>query len=86
MPRAIEFPTEGGLTAHAFFYPPTNPDFEAPDGERPPLIVESHGGPTGNASAIFSLGVQFWTTPRLRGRRRRTTAARPATGARIESA
>ena len=61
-PRVIEFPTENGLTAFAFFYPPANPDFEAPDGELPPLIVESHGGPTGNATAAFSLGVQFWTS------------------------
>jgi len=61
-PRAIEFPTENGLTAHAFFYPPTNRDFEAPEGELPPLIVESHGGPTGNATAAFRLGVQFWTS------------------------
>ncbi|HUG63765.1 MAG TPA: S9 family peptidase [Gaiellaceae bacterium] len=61
-PRAIEFPTEGGLTAHAFLYPPTSPDFEAPSGERPPLIVESHGGPTGNATAAFSLGRQYWTS------------------------
>ena len=62
VPRSIEFPTEGGLTAYALFYPPANPDFEAPDGERPPLIVESHGGPTGSASPIFSLGTQFWTS------------------------
>ena len=61
-PRAIEFPTERGLTAHAFFYAPTSPEFESPDGERPPLIVESHGGPTGNTTAAFSLGVQFWTS------------------------
>ena len=61
-PRVIEFPTEGGLTAYAFFYPPTNPDYDAPEGELPPLIVESHGGPTGNATATFSLGVQFWTS------------------------
>jgi dipeptidyl aminopeptidase/acylaminoacyl peptidase len=61
-PRSIEFPTEGGLTAYALFYPPSNPDFEAPDGERPPLIVESHGGPTGSASPIFGLGTQFWTS------------------------
>ena len=61
-PRVIEFPTEDGLTAFAFFYPPANPEFEAPDGELPPLIVESHGGPTGNATATFSLGVQFWTS------------------------
>ena len=62
VPRAIEFPTEGGLTAHALFYPPVNPDFAAPEGELPPLIVSSHGGPTGAASPIFDLQTQFWTT------------------------
>jgi dipeptidyl aminopeptidase/acylaminoacyl peptidase len=61
-PRRIEFPTEGGLSAYAFFYPPTNPDFAVPEGELPPLIVESHGGPTDNANAMFSLSVQFWTS------------------------
>jgi dipeptidyl aminopeptidase/acylaminoacyl peptidase len=61
-PRAIEFPTDGGLTAHALFYPPTNADHEAPEGELPPLIVMSHGGPTGNATAIFDLENQFWTS------------------------
>jgi dipeptidyl aminopeptidase/acylaminoacyl peptidase len=61
-PRVIEFPTEGGQTAYAFFYPPTSPDYDAPAGELPPLVVESHGGPTGNATATFSLGVQFWTS------------------------
>jgi dipeptidyl aminopeptidase/acylaminoacyl peptidase len=61
-PRSIEFPTEGDLTAYGFFYPPTNPDYEAPDGELPPLIVESHGGPTDNVNAMFSLSVQFWTS------------------------
>ena len=58
----IEFPTDGGLTAHAFYYAPTNPDFAAPDGERPPLVVVSHGGPTGNATTSLSLEVQYWTT------------------------
>ncbi len=62
VPRAIEFPTEGGLSAHALFYPPVNPGFAAPVGELPPLIVSSHGGPTGAASPIFDLQTQFWTT------------------------
>ena len=62
VPRAIEFPTEGGLTAHALFYPPVNPGFEAPDGERPPLIVTAHGGPTGNTTPIFDLALQYWTS------------------------
>ena len=39
MPQAIEFPTDNDLTAHAFYYPPTNQDFSGPDsGERPPLL------------------------------------------------
>lgn len=62
IPQAIEFPTENGLTAHAFFYPPHNPDYVAPAGELPPLIVESHGGPTGAATSALSLNRQFWTS------------------------
>jgi len=62
VPEAIDFPTEGGLTAHALFYPATNPDATGPDGERPPLIVTAHGGPTGHTTAVFDLGVQFWTS------------------------
>ena len=62
VPRAIEFPTEAGLTAHGFFYPPQNPDYRAPSDERPPLIVKSHGGPTSAASTALSLSVQYWTS------------------------
>ncbi|MCH8207077.1 MAG: S9 family peptidase [Chloroflexi bacterium] len=61
-PRPIEFPTEGGLTAHAFFYPPCNRDYEGPPDERPPLLVGSHGGPTGAASTTLDPQVQFWTS------------------------
>ena len=60
--QAISFPTEGGLQAHAFFYPPTNPDFTGPEGERPPLIVISHGGPTGATDAAFKWAYQYWTS------------------------
>ena len=61
-PEPIEFETTGGRTAHAFYYPPRNPDFEAPEGERPPLLVKSHGGPTAAASTALDLGIQFWTS------------------------
>ena len=61
-PRAIAFETTGGETAHAIYYPPCNPDFEGPPEESPPLLVMSHGGPTGAASAALSLGTQFWTS------------------------
>ena len=60
--QAISFPTEGGLQAHAFYYPPTNHDFHGPDGERPPLIVIGHGGPTGATDAAFKWSIQFWTS------------------------
>jgi dipeptidyl aminopeptidase/acylaminoacyl peptidase len=62
VPEPIEFPTGGGLTAHALVYPPTNPGFAAPDGERPPLIVAVHGGPTSSAAAILNYELQFWTS------------------------
>ncbi|HET9438249.1 MAG TPA: prolyl oligopeptidase family serine peptidase, partial [Gaiellaceae bacterium] len=62
VPEAVEFPTEGGLAAHALYYAPASPDYEAPAGERPPLIVKSHGGPTGNATAVFDLETQYWTS------------------------
>ncbi|MGI8475796.1 MAG: prolyl oligopeptidase family serine peptidase [Thermomicrobiales bacterium] len=61
-PRPIEFPTENGLTAFGFFYPPVNADFSAPEGELPPLVVLSHGGPTGSTSTVLSLSLQYWTS------------------------
>lgn len=48
--------------SQAWFYPPANEDFVAPPGERPPLIVHSHSGPTGFASNAYSAEVQFWTS------------------------
>jgi dipeptidyl aminopeptidase/acylaminoacyl peptidase len=62
IPEAIEFPTEGGLTAHAFFYAPANRDYEAPSGEKPPVIVISHGGPTGATTTTLKLTIQYWTS------------------------
>ncbi len=60
--QPIEFPTEHGLTAYAFYYPPQNRDCVAPAGERPPLIVHSHGGPTGATFNVFDLDIQYWTS------------------------
>jgi dipeptidyl aminopeptidase/acylaminoacyl peptidase len=61
-PRVVEFPTEAGLTAYGFFYSPKNGDYIGPDGELPPLLVESHGGPTSMATTALSLGIQYWTS------------------------
>jgi dipeptidyl aminopeptidase/acylaminoacyl peptidase len=61
-PQAIEFPTENGLTAHGFFYPPKNLNHVAAALERPLLLVKSHGGPTSATVAVLTLGVQYWTS------------------------
>ncbi|GAF97199.1 unnamed protein product, partial [marine sediment metagenome] len=61
-PEAIEFPTEGGLTAHGLFYRPRNKDYIAPADEKPPLVVMVHGGPTAAASASLRLGIQYYTS------------------------
>ena len=62
VPQAIEFPTENGFTAHAFFYSPQNCGYTPRSSERPPLIVVSHGGPTGATSAAFDLKIQYLTS------------------------
>ncbi len=62
IPSTIEFPTENGQTAFAFFYPPKNPEFEAPEGEKPPLLVLSHGGPTSASPSILRYEIQYWTS------------------------
>jgi len=62
LPEAIEFPTEGALTSHALYYKPKNGDHVGSAGERPPLIVVSHGGPTSATSSTLNLSIQFWTS------------------------
>ena len=61
-PAAVEYPTGNGLTAHAFFYRPRNRDYVAPEGERPPLLVKCHGGPTSSATTTLRLEIQYWTS------------------------
>jgi dipeptidyl aminopeptidase/acylaminoacyl peptidase len=61
-PQPIEFPTENGLTAHGFFYPPKNRDFAAPANEKPLLLVKSHGGPTSATIAVLMPSIQYWTS------------------------
>jgi dipeptidyl aminopeptidase/acylaminoacyl peptidase len=60
--EAITFPTAGGRVAHALYYPPRNPDCVGPEGELPPLVVRSHGGPTSNAPNWLELSYQYLTS------------------------
>jgi dipeptidyl aminopeptidase/acylaminoacyl peptidase len=60
--EAITFPTPDGAQAHAFLYRPRHPEVSPPDGELPPLVVATHGGPTGNVTPRLSAAIAFWTT------------------------
>ncbi|MCI0564364.1 MAG: prolyl oligopeptidase family serine peptidase [Nitrososphaera sp.] len=63
VPQAIEFPTDDGMNAHGFFYPPVNKDYlVTTDGELPPLIVIMHGGPTSACDNGLKLTTQYWTS------------------------
>ena len=61
-PKPIDFPTENGLTSHAFYYSPRNQDFTAPAGEKPPLVVHCHGGPTSGGGPTYPFQYQYWTS------------------------
>src|SRR5690606_37947149 len=61
-PETLEIPRGDGTLIHAYYYPPVNPDFEAVAGEKPPLIVQVHGGPTARRSNTTDRRVQFWTS------------------------
>jgi dipeptidyl aminopeptidase/acylaminoacyl peptidase len=62
MPQRIEFPTNDGQTADALYYPPTNQETIGPAGQRPPLLVQPHAGPTAEATSRLDLRTQFFTS------------------------
>jgi dipeptidyl aminopeptidase/acylaminoacyl peptidase len=58
----VEFPTTGGRTAHGILYRPHNRAARAPEGELPPLVVTSHGGPTSGAYTGLAITTQILAT------------------------
>lgn len=62
IPRSISFPTPDGATAHGLYYPPTSATHAGPEGERSPLIVRSHGGPTSAARSGLQPIAQYWAS------------------------
>lgn len=61
-PYPLAYPTSGGATAHAFYYPPLNPGAMAGKGEAPPLIVTAHGGPTSLSKPMLMNWRSYWTS------------------------
>jgi dipeptidyl aminopeptidase/acylaminoacyl peptidase len=60
--QLVSFTTSGGATAHGIYLPPTNPETSAPAGDRPPLLVTVHGGPTAATSPAFDREQLYWTS------------------------
>lgn len=47
---------------HVIFYAPTNKDYVGPGNEKPPCVVNVHGGPTSRATPGLSWLTQYWTS------------------------
>lgn len=64
LPQPLTFKTGNAkdAEAHAFYYPPTNANYQGPTVNQPPLIVLGHGGPTGATETGFNLKIQYWTS------------------------
>ena len=60
--EAIEFDSVDGRKTHAFVYTPVSLSNRSAPGERYPLLVKSHGGPTAATSSAFDPRIQFWTS------------------------
>lgn len=60
-PQSLRFLTGQGEFAHAYLYLPINADYGGVAGERPPLVVFIHGGPTSACYPVFDPRIQFWT-------------------------
>ncbi|KAG9125844.1 hypothetical protein FRC07_005967 [Ceratobasidium sp. 392] len=47
---------------HVVFYGPKNRDYEGPEGEKPPCLVNVHGGPTSRVPPGLKWLTQYWTS------------------------
>lgn len=63
-PELLSVPSKGtpSRTVHSFLWMPHNPTYKAPGGALPPLIIATHGGPTGHWGPGLRLRTQYFTT------------------------
>lgn len=60
--RPWTWTNSAGQQVHGLLYEPRLTDVTGPEGERPPLLVMVHGGPTSRAEPAFAVATQLWTT------------------------
>lgn len=58
----VEWTNRDGSSGWGRYYPPRNPDYEAPEGTLPPLLVSVHPVPTMASTPGLDLAVQYWTS------------------------
>jgi hypothetical protein len=61
LPQFKAVPSDSG-PIYCTFYGPQNPDYEQNKDEKPPVVVNIHGGPTARTPQGFSLGTQYYTS------------------------
>ncbi|QPK80547.1 S9 family peptidase [Schaalia sp. ZJ405] len=60
--EVMSWKTRDGEKSYGFYYAPRNPDFVAPTGDLPPLIVNVHSGPTFSSRPGLKVPFQYWTS------------------------
>ena len=63
LPRPMSF-SQGKEQCFGYLYPATNKGFDALCGDKSPLVIFLHGGPTAATYPVLNLKIQYWT---LRG-------------------
>ncbi|GKT58359.1 dipeptidyl peptidase [Colletotrichum tofieldiae] len=62
-PELVKFQSKGSpsRTIYSTLWMPRNPKFLAPENTLPPLVISSHGGPTGYTGSGLKLRTQYFT-------------------------
>ena len=61
IPQHLVYTTRDGENSRAWYYPPRNHRYRAPERELPPLLVMVHGGPTARCDSSLNYQRQYWT-------------------------
>lgn len=61
-PEPVQWPNSEGKDVYGFYFAPGNPQAVGPPGATPPLVVFTHGGPTGAVPAILDPQISYFTS------------------------